>query len=180
MSEPEPLGTRAAGADVAGADTVAEFSAFYRSFVAPLVGFLVWQGAPAAVAAELAQETMVEAYRSWSAIEYPQAWARRVASRKLVRHISRVEEAPVNPVPEAGALVSSCDALAEWESRQTLRALLDRLPPRQRQILAWSVTGHAPAQIAVELGIDPATVRANLMKARRSAARFLASREEDA
>ncbi|MEV6949890.1 hypothetical protein AB0N07_50030 [Streptomyces sp. NPDC051172] len=58
MSEQEPLGTRAAQSASAAANVAAEFSAFYRSFVALLVGFLVWQGASAAIAAELAQETM--------------------------------------------------------------------------------------------------------------------------
>jgi RNA polymerase sigma-70 factor (ECF subfamily) len=156
-----------------------EFAGFYREFVPVLVGFLVWQGASAAVAADLAQETMIEAYRQWPRVQHPRAWTRRVASRSLVRHVARVEEAPVGTVPEAGALVRSPDELAEWENRHEILRLLACLPPRQRQVLAWSVDGHTPAEIAEELGIDPATVRANLLKARRTVARLMRTGEED-
>lgn len=185
MNDQDPLGTGPASATsrTTGPTEDAkaeEFRCFYRGFVAHLVGFLVWQGAPTAIAADIAQETMFDAYRSWVVIEHPQAWARRVASRKLVRHISQAEEEPVNAIPEVGALVRSPDALAEWESRQELQGLLNALPARQRQVLAWSVAGHTPAQIAEELGIEPATVRASLMKARRAAAQFLAAGKEDA
>lgn len=165
--------TRPPHADEAG------FAAFYRQFVPVLVGFLVWQGAPAAVAADLAQETMIEAYRQWDRIQHPKAWARRVASRALVRHVSRVEEDPAGTVPEPTALVPAPDALAEWENRHEILRLLALLPPRQRQVLAWSVDGHTPSEIAAELGVDPATVRASLLKARRAIARLLREREEE-
>lgn len=184
MTDQEPLGIHPARPAVnnAGAevDADADFSSFYGSFIARLVGFLVWQGASPVTAAELAQETMIEAYRAWPRIEHPAAWARRTASRKLVRHHSRIAEDPVAPVPETTALVSFSDALADWESKQAMRELLGHLPPRQRQILAWSVTGYTPAQIAEELALESSVVRANLMKARRAAARFLTSREGEA
>ncbi|WP_367995823.1 RNA polymerase sigma factor [Streptomyces sp. ADI95-16] len=56
---------------------------------------------------------------------------------------------------------------------------LRALPPRQRQVLAWSVSGYSPSQIGEELGIDPATGRANLLKARRAVARLMKTREEE-
>jgi RNA polymerase sigma-70 factor (ECF subfamily) len=70
------------------------------------------------------------------------------------------------------------DALAEWESRQELLGLLLLLPPRQRQVLAWSVDGHTPTEIAEELSIGADAVRANLMKARRAIARAMAGEGE--
>ncbi|MEV6013264.1 sigma-70 family RNA polymerase sigma factor [Streptomyces sp. NPDC051976] len=180
MTDQEPLGIQQAtpALAVADADADADFSSFYRSFIATLAGFLVWQGASAAIAAELAQETMIEALRAWPRIEHPAAWARRTASRKLVRHHSSIVEDPVDPVPETTALVSFWDGLADWENRQTLRDLFQHLPPRQRQMLAWTVAGYTPAQIAEELALDSSVVRANLMKARRAAARFLTAQEE--
>ncbi|MEV6976913.1 sigma-70 family RNA polymerase sigma factor [Kitasatospora sp. NPDC093806] len=157
------------------------FDGFYRRFMPRLVGFLMWQGAPGSLAADIAQETMVKAYHDWWRIRSHEAWARRVASRELVRHFSRVLEDPVGDVPEeSGPLLAHPDDLAELESRHELLDLLGTLPPRQRQVLAWSVDGYRPAEIAEELGIDPATVRANLMKARRAVAAHLASRGEDA
>jgi RNA polymerase sigma-70 factor (ECF subfamily) len=158
-----------------------EFAAFYRRFTPKLVGFLMWQGAPAQLAADLTQEAMITAYRKWSEIRSPEAWIRKVASRELVRHFSRVEEAPVDQVPEtANPLVSCPDELAEWEGRQVLLKLLQALPSRQRQVLAWSVSGCTPSEIAEELGIESATVRANLLKARRAVARRMAAGEEGA
>jgi DNA-directed RNA polymerase specialized sigma24 family protein len=41
------------------------FSAFYRSAMAPLVGFLVNRGATVHVATDIAQETMEAAFRRW-------------------------------------------------------------------------------------------------------------------
>lgn len=156
-----------------------EFASFYRQFVPTLVGFLIWQGASACLAADLAQETMIKAYQGWSRIESPAAWARRVASRALVRHLSRVEEDPAARAPEADALVPQPDALAQWECGQEILGLLAVLPPRQRQVLAWSVDGYTPAEIAAELGIDSAAVRSNLLKARRSVAQRMKSSEEE-
>jgi hypothetical protein len=66
----------------------AEFSRFYRRFVSTLVAFLWWQGVPLREAADVAQETMAEAYRSWATIRNPQAWARRAASRTWERRIA--------------------------------------------------------------------------------------------
>jgi RNA polymerase sigma-70 factor (ECF subfamily) len=66
----------------AGAPThAAEFSDFYRGFLPVLVAFLRWQGVPLVEAADVAQETMIQAYRRWATINDPGAWARRVATR---------------------------------------------------------------------------------------------------
>ncbi|MFG2918919.1 RNA polymerase sigma factor [Kitasatospora sp. NPDC048298] len=157
-----------------------QFAAFYRGFTPRLVGFLMWQGAPGQVAADLAQEAMISAYRGWRDIRSPEAWTRKVASRGLVRHFSRVEEDPVSQVPEVvNALLPRPDELAEWENTQVLTDLLHGLPPRQRQVLAWSVSGYSPSEIAEELALDPAAVRANLLKARRAVARHMKAGEED-
>jgi RNA polymerase sigma factor (sigma-70 family) len=169
------VGTSLAQANrpVTTTDSYPDFETFYRSYIAQLVVFLVWQGASASDAADLAQETMVDVYRNWSTIAHPNAWARRVASRRLVRHVSRIDDPLSSSPPETTALISSADALAEWENKHQLMQLLRQLPPRQRQILAWSVTGYTPMQIAEELGLSPSSVRMHLHRARRAAARFL-------
>ena len=157
-----------------------EFAAFYRGFMPRLVGFLMWMGASAGLAADLAQETMIKAYEAWAQIRTPESWTRKVASRELFRHLTRVHEEPVEQAPEGACpLVPRPDELAEWESRLDLEDILRTLPPRQRQVLAWSVAGYGPTEIARELGIETAAVRANLMKARRSVAARLAGREGD-
>ncbi|MET9444407.1 sigma factor-like helix-turn-helix DNA-binding protein [Streptomyces sp. NPDC006610] len=92
--------------------------------------------------------------------------------------IASVEE-PVDEVPEPTSLLARPDAIAEWEATHDVLPVLRSLPPRQRQILAWTLAGFTPTDIAELLGLRAETVRANLMKARRSAAAYLTAREEE-
>lgn len=155
-----------------------EFAAFYRSSMPRLVGFLVIQGAPLQDAADVAQETMAQAYRRWAQVSHPQAWTRRVASRLWARRLAHVGEDPVSDIPESVMLPGDTDVVA-WEQRHHLLHVLDRLPSRQRQVLAWTLDGYTPAEIAAELQLNPEAVRATLYKARRTVARQLASADDD-
>ncbi len=148
------------------------FSAFYHRFVPILVGFLMWQGARLSDATELAQETMVEAYKHWSTIRVPEAWARKVASRALVRKTASVED-PVDEIPDPGPLLTPQTNVLDWEQRHEVLRLLGLLPPRQRQVMAWSLQGYTPAEIAEELKITGEAVRASLKKARTTLAQYL-------
>ncbi|WP_411107181.1 sigma-70 family RNA polymerase sigma factor [Streptomyces sp. cmx-4-9] len=159
--------------------TDAEFSAFYRTTVRPLVAFLINQGAGVHTASDIAQETMTTAYRRWSDLHAPKAWAYKVASRALLRRIADVEEAPVAEVPEPTSLLARPDAIAEWEARHRVLPLLRSLPPRQQQVMAWTLAGFTPGDIADQLGLPAETVRANLRKARRAASAYLTTREEE-
>lgn len=149
---------------------------FYREFIADLVAFLVWQGARLADAVELAQEAMIEAHRVWSAIRHPRAWTKRVASRKYARLIAQIEE-PLEPVNLSLLLPSTLD-ISEWEERHEVLRLLNLLPPRQRQVMAWTYDGYSPSEIAVELNISSDAVRTNLTRARRTLAARLKLPEE--
>jgi RNA polymerase sigma factor (sigma-70 family) len=160
-------------------DTGAAFSAFYRQFVPTLVAFLVWQGARLPDAADITQDTMIKTYQRWSEIHHPESWARRVASRALVRRIASIAEDPVDDPPEHSSLLPTLTNVEAWEQRHEVLRLLDRLPPRQRQVLAWTLDGHTPAAIATELEITPEAVRANLMKARRALAEHLGTAEDE-
>lgn len=155
------------------ADSSAAFSAFYRQFVPTLVAFLMWHGARLPDAADIAQDTMIKLYQSWSKIRQPESWARRVASRALVRRFAIVEEDPVDHPPERSSLLPTLTGVEVWEQRHEVLRLIHRLPARQRQVLAWTLDGYTPAEIARELEITPETVRANLMKARRALAEYL-------
>jgi RNA polymerase sigma-70 factor (ECF subfamily) len=158
-------------------DAIESFSAFYRESLPTLVAFLMYQGATLADASDLAHEAMTAAFRSWDEIEYPKAWTRRVASRAFLRELSRAED-PADDMPELGVLIRH-EEVADWEERHEVLRLMRLLPPRQRQVLAWSFDGFKPAEIAAELGLSPDAVRSNLKKARRAIATHLASREED-
>ncbi|MFF8919602.1 RNA polymerase sigma factor [Streptomyces sp. NPDC015032] len=156
----------------------AAFSAFYRATVRSLVGFLVNQGAGVHVAADIAQDTMLSAYERWDTIDQPRAWVHTVASRALLRKLASCEEQPVEQVPEPTSLLADPDAIAAWEARHDLLPLLRSLPPRQRQVLAWALSGFTPGDIAEQLGMNDDAVRASLYKARRAVAEVIKAREE--
>ena len=147
------------------------FTAFYRAETSGLVRFLIYLGAQLTDAADLAQDTMIDAFRQWSAIEQPRAWIRRVASRKYGRRLSSVE-LPIEAV-DGRPLLSPGRDLAEWERHQEILRVLKLLPPRQRQVIAWTFDGYQPWEIAAELGISADAVRASLKLARRKLAELL-------
>jgi RNA polymerase sigma factor (sigma-70 family) len=173
----DPLSRPAFAQPSAGTEEVADFNEFYRGFVPILVVFLVWQGAHLADAANIAQETMTTAYRRWSEIDHPKVWARTVASRKLARHIASIEENPVEP-PEPNSLLSDSIDMRTWEQRHAILVALNHLSPRQRQVMAWTLDGYAPAEIASDLHISFQTVRVNLTQGRRALAAYLGTTGE--
>ncbi|MFD6358181.1 RNA polymerase sigma factor [Nocardia tengchongensis] len=150
-----------------------QFSAFYRTNIAKLVGFLVTQGARVADATDIAQDTMIQLWQSWSKVESPLAWARVVAGRELVRRYSALEEDRIDEA-EHSALLGCARDVDDWIQSAAYKEALAALPPRQRQILVWTMEGYSPTEIARELQLKATTVRSNLRKARRGVALFLA------
>ncbi|MGK5728916.1 sigma-70 family RNA polymerase sigma factor [Streptomyces sp. URMC 124] len=155
-----------------------EFSAFYRENIRSLTGFLINHGAGVHVAADVAQETMIDAYRNWGRITHSKAWVYKAASRALVRKVASVEDL-VDDVPEPTSLVPRPDAIAEWEAQHDALHLLRSLPMKQRQVMAWTLAGFTPTDVANHLGMPAENVRANLKKARRTATAYLKAREEE-
>jgi RNA polymerase sigma factor (sigma-70 family) len=150
---------------------VAIFSAFYRAETKDLVNFLLWMGASIADATDIAQDTMIEAYRAWPSIRHPRAWIRRVASRGYARHHLKPDETTTGLIDNdhSGLLAAHRD-LAEWEQQHDILRLLATLPWRQRQVMAWSLDGYQPQEIAAELNISSDAVRSSLKLARRALA----------
>lgn len=77
------------------------------------------------------------------------------------------------------SLLLSATNVEAWEQRHEILRLLAGLPPRQRQVLAWTLDGYTPAEIAEVLAITPEAVRASLMKARRALAEYLGMTGEE-
>lgn len=151
----------------------ADFSGFYRSFVPTLVAFLIWQGARLSDAADIAQDTMMKAYERWPTLQHPKAWARTVSARALARRIASIEEVPRDDLAEHIVLLPSSVTIETWEQRHEVLRMLELLSPRQRQVMAWTLDGYTPTEIATELQITADAVRANLLKARRALATYL-------
>lgn len=152
------------------------FAVFYREKLAPLVAFLRWQGVPLREATDVAQEAMIQAYRSWLTIDHPQAWIRRVASRMWARRIANGLEDPIGDATEIPSLLTVTDVEA-WEHQYDVLQIIDRLPMRQRQVLAWTLDGFTPTEIATELEMSAEAVRASPARARRAVAMYLVETE---
>ncbi|WP_369036274.1 RNA polymerase sigma factor [Streptomyces adonidis] len=156
-----------------------EFSDFYRRSIRDLTGFLVNQGASLPEAADIAQDTMTKAYRGWTGIRTPRAWVHTVASRAYIRQATQAREEPVDPLPEPMSPLLRPNAVAEWEARHDVLQQVKALPPRQRQVLAWTISEFTPSEIAEQLGLTPEAVRASLKKARRAFTRSIIDGEEE-
>jgi RNA polymerase sigma factor (sigma-70 family) len=157
-----------------------EFACFYREHVGRLVAYLFYQGATAPLAADIAQDAMITAYRRWSAITSPRAYVYKVAYKAFLRHVLDAPELPVGEVPEPPVLLPRPEEAEAWLQTQQIIQVLRALPPRQRQVLALTIDGWTPAEMAEMLGIDPAAVRSSLRKARRAAGEHLRRIGEEA
>jgi RNA polymerase sigma-70 factor (ECF subfamily) len=145
---------------------VADFSVCYAREMSSLVWFVMSLGADAHRAADVAQSAFAEAFAVWDRIQHPTAWLRRVAGRLYYRHLLP-HETSVEDVPDRQGPLSAASVVElRDEARAVLAALAD-LPPKQRQVMAWTVDGFSPAEIARELDVEPATIRQSLAKARK-------------
>jgi RNA polymerase sigma factor (sigma-70 family) len=89
--------------------------------------------------------------------------SRIVWARNLVWHETSVED-----VPDLQGPLSAAGEVELRDEVHSVMAALADLPPKQRQVMAWTIDGFSPAEIARELDVDPATVRQSLAKARKN------------
>lgn len=150
-----------------------QYGAFYDRYVTPLVGFLICEGADTALAADVAQSTMRKAWVSWSTIEHPVAWARRTARNELTRRQKNNREVPGDPEVFCALLGSEDKAIGEFEQLHTIIWAVRQLPPRQREVLSWTILGYGPTEIAEVLDISAEAVRSSLKQARRKVIELL-------
>ena len=143
------------------ADRNQEFSLFYKDQLLRLVAFLmVGHGVRRDDAYDIAQATMVDAYRSWDSIDHPRAWVRGVAVRIMGKRPK-----PTANLAEEG-LPAAQDTAEEIETIRVFLPLLDTLPPLQRQVMAWTYDGYRPTEIAAALGLPAVNIRSALRDAR--------------
>jgi len=146
-----------------------EFACFYREHIRRLNAYLLYQGASAHLAAELAQEAMITAFERWDTIKSPKAYVYAVAYKAFIRHAIHAAELPVAEIPEPTVVLPYPEEAEAWLQKQQVIEVLRALPPRQSQVLALTLDGWSPAEIAALLDIDSSAVRSSLMKARRNA-----------
>ncbi|WP_410673289.1 RNA polymerase sigma factor [Amycolatopsis sp. cmx-4-68] len=147
-----------------------DFDAFFRADFPGLVAFLCKAGFEVETARDAAAEAMLHALEAWPTLEDPRAWVRRVAGRLL----DGTGEARADWT-RAGDPQDDEKLAALVDQHAGLIGLLASLPGQQRMVLAWSLDGFTPAQIAQALRIAPATVRSNLRHVRERLRRHRAA-----
>ncbi|MFD7080584.1 RNA polymerase sigma factor [Streptomyces sp. NPDC059918] len=154
------------------------FEAFYRTEMRRITGFLMNLGAgpyEAADAAHEAFETLLP--DKWRELERPGAWLRTVAYRNYLRQTTARTQ-PTDSVPDRPGGTCPVDLVLLTEQQKTVLAALDRLPPAERQAVAWRLDGFRHEETAQELRKDPAAVRQAYVRGRKKLISILALRKE--
>lgn len=151
-----------------------DFDAFFRADFPPLVAFLCKAGFEVETARDAAAEAMLQALEAWPTPGDPRAWVRRVAGRLLdTSGDARADWHLAGDPQDEDKLVALVD------QHEGLISLLASLPDQQRMVLAWSLDGFTPTQIAHALQVAPATVRSNLRHVRERLRRHRAAQPGD-
>ncbi|MEU8186371.1 RNA polymerase sigma factor [Micromonospora carbonacea] len=156
---------------------VKEFSEFFLRFAGRLAAWLEYLGVPPTEAKDITQETMRKAYHRWGAIDNPDAWVRVVASREWAARVAKVDAMPVENIEEYLPKNTDGCEIAAADTRHDIRKAIRKLPPRQRQVLAWSFEGYTPTDIAQHLSMTPEAVRSSLYQGRRKLEELLRPQE---
>jgi len=124
-------------------------------------------------AADLAQEAFVRLYRRGSLPDSPKAWLITVAMN-LLRNARTTHKRRLRLAPRIGAERERSDPpspetlAARDEERRRVRAAVDRLAERERQLLLLQAEGCSYREIATVLHLNPASVGTLLARARRA------------
>jgi RNA polymerase sigma factor (sigma-70 family) len=126
------------------------------------------------LAADLAQEAFIKLYQRGSMPDHPEAWLITVAMN-LFRNVkstrarrrrlltpARAEASLSDPMPDPGQIVEAAD------ERGRIRAAIDRLSERQRQMLLLRAEGYGYRDIAVALDLNGASIGTLLARAKRA------------
>ena len=128
-------------------------------------------------AEDLLQTALEKAYVNWgriSAMEYPEAYVRRIITTTLVssRRRAWTRERPTETLPETGDEFGDIGAL----DRSLLWPLVCALPERQRAVIVLRYYEDlTEVQIAQVMGCAPGTVKSQSSAAMRALRRALAA-----
>jgi RNA polymerase sigma factor (sigma-70 family) len=148
-----------------------EFERFFEDYYGVLVGYLRHLASDVTLAADIAQEAMLETYKHWSQVIEPRPYARSVARRIFLNELKdRSERRGVlaNVLPN---VCEMSDEFAGIEAADVARRFLAMLPPRQQTILFLRSADFKPSEIASILGMSVQTVRQYLWRAHQNLAR---------
>ncbi len=147
-----------------------DFDSWYRQHHRRLVAALSFTFGDPELAAEAADEAVVRAYERWNRVavmDSPRGWLYRVGFNQARRRLRRRSTEQL--LLRRQAADRSVDPLAVAPGHRELWALVQQLPPRQRQAVALRHLGQfTEAEIAQVMGITRGTVSATLRAAYRT------------
>jgi RNA polymerase sigma-70 factor (ECF subfamily) len=170
MAETTAIGSPGAGMSRTFSDLLAEVHA---SHSASIFRFLDRLSGDPDLAADLAQEAFVRLYRRGSLPEKPDRWLVTVALNLFRNERSKERRQQGLRVAFSGDLapgsVPSPAEDAESRSRRAeVRSALDRLPPRDRELLLLRAEGYSYRDLADLLALHEASVGTLLARAKRA------------
>lgn len=148
------------------------FEDFFRAHYRTLLRQARYAGANEHEADDAAAAIMMDVYRHWNRLDDPLAWARRAVGRSFikrkVRSLDRIRARQVRF--HAGTPLARADAnMTSWEEWQWIQELLlNWLTVDQRDVMALTLDGFAPAEVADEIGAPRDAVRQRLRLARKA------------
>jgi RNA polymerase sigma factor (sigma-70 family) len=153
----------------------ADVGAFYEREMPRLVLFVtISTGLDMHAAADVAQTAFEKALPRWPTLGNPRAWLHRVAFREaLARCEAARREIPVDVLPEQPDQQSAALAAELRAEQREVMAHLQGLPPKQRQVMTWTLAGFGDAEIADALGLSTDAVKQSRYYARRNLAQRL-------
>ena len=158
-----------------------DIGAFYLKEMPRLVLFLktTISGLDWHAAADVAQTAFERALPRWSGLNQPKAWLYTVARNEaLARCAAMRRELPAEVLPDrADETSAALTAELREEEREVLR-LLESLPPKQREVMRWTLAGLADTEIAAVMEITTDAVKHNRHYARRKLQRRLGAGKE--
>lgn len=158
----------------------AAFRTAFAEHFTPLFRYLDRHTGDPALAADVAQETFITLFERGSMPDSARGWLVRVANnrvqdarRRAARRARLLRSGSADvPVARAPAPADAALIAAEWQPR--VRAALDAMPERERQLLLLRAEGYSYRELATALALADASVGTLLARAR---AAFRASLE---
>ncbi|AEV84239.1 hypothetical protein ACWT_3216 [Actinoplanes sp. SE50] len=126
---------------------ILEFELFFRGRFPELVRFLmIKEDATLQDAEDAVEDAMSSAYRCWSKIDNPDAWVRQAAVHALIGIRRRDRRRRLALLAMRGQRTADSDLAdsALHEEAEGVLAVLKKLPPAQREVLAYRLDGYPP------------------------------------
>jgi RNA polymerase sigma-70 factor (ECF subfamily) len=147
----------------------APYDEFFRANFRLIVKVVMEYGARIDEAEDAAAQAAVEVFARWAEVRDPLAYAMKAALNSFYRsrqregesHRRAVRALLLSPGPDHDAV------LVTGQERSRVVGLLSALPTAQREVMAYTVDGFSPTEMAAMLGKTPEAVRANLRHARK-------------